>query len=52
MTSVRERFAANVRQAREKAGISQEALADECDLHRTEISCSSAASARRALRRS
>jgi transcriptional regulator with XRE-family HTH domain len=38
MTSVREQFAANLRQAREKAGISQEALADECDLHRTEIS--------------
>jgi transcriptional regulator with XRE-family HTH domain len=38
MTSVREQFAANLRQAREKAGISQETLADECDLHRTEIS--------------
>jgi transcriptional regulator with XRE-family HTH domain len=33
-----ERFAANLRQARIKAGISQEALADLCELHRTEIS--------------
>ena len=28
----------NVRQAREKLGLSQEALADAADLHRTEIS--------------
>jgi transcriptional regulator with XRE-family HTH domain len=33
-----ERFATNLRQARVKAGISQEALGDLCDLHRTEIS--------------
>jgi transcriptional regulator with XRE-family HTH domain len=38
MTSVREQFAANLRQARDRAGISQETLAAECDLHRTEIS--------------
>jgi transcriptional regulator with XRE-family HTH domain len=37
-TSLREQFAANVRQARDKACISQEALADKCELHRTEIS--------------
>jgi transcriptional regulator with XRE-family HTH domain len=29
---------ANPRRCRDKAGISQEALADKCDLHRTEIS--------------
>lgn len=33
-----ERFAANLRQARVKAGISQEELGRRCDLHRTEIS--------------
>lgn len=33
-----ERFATNLRQARIKAGISQEALGDLCELHRTEIS--------------
>lgn len=33
-----ERFAVNLRQARIKAGISQEALGDLCELHRTEIS--------------
>jgi transcriptional regulator with XRE-family HTH domain len=33
-----ERFAANLRQARTKAGISQEELGERCDLHRTEIS--------------
>jgi transcriptional regulator with XRE-family HTH domain len=38
MDSLREQFAENLRQARAKAGISQEALADKCDLHRTEIS--------------
>jgi transcriptional regulator with XRE-family HTH domain len=38
MTSARKQFALNLRQARDRAGISQEALADECDLHRTEIS--------------
>jgi transcriptional regulator with XRE-family HTH domain len=36
--SLREQFAANLRQAREEAGISQEALASKCELHRTEIS--------------
>ena len=38
MDSVRTQFAANLRQHRERAGLSQEALADICDLHRTEIS--------------
>lgn len=33
-----ERFAVNLRQARTKAGISQEDLGNRCDLHRTEIS--------------
>ena len=33
-----ERFAANLRSARTKVGISQEELGDRCDLHRTEIS--------------
>lgn len=35
---VRERFAQNLRLLRERAGISQEALAKACDLHRTEVS--------------
>ena len=34
----RERFAINLRRAREKAGISQEELGFLCDLHRTDIS--------------
>jgi transcriptional regulator with XRE-family HTH domain len=38
MESVRQQFAASLRSQREKAGLSQEALADICDLHRTEIS--------------
>ncbi len=38
MKSVRDQFAANLRLHREKVGLSQEALADLCDLHRTEIS--------------
>ena len=38
MPSTREQFAENLRSARDKSGLSQEALADECDLHRTEIS--------------
>ena len=36
--SVRNQFAANLRQHRNRAGLSQEALAAICDLHRTEIS--------------
>jgi transcriptional regulator with XRE-family HTH domain len=35
---VRRQFAANLRQLRGRAGLSQEALADICNLHRTEIS--------------
>ena len=38
MPSVRDTFAANLKRERLRAGISQEALADACDLHRTEIS--------------
>ena len=38
MPSTREQFADNLRRARDKSGLSQEALADVCDLHRTEIS--------------
>jgi transcriptional regulator with XRE-family HTH domain len=38
MESVREQFAANLRRHRTRVGLSQEALADVCDLHRTEIS--------------
>jgi len=33
-----DRFAANLRQARTKAGVSQEELGYRCELHRTEIS--------------
>jgi transcriptional regulator with XRE-family HTH domain len=33
-----DRFAANLRQARTEAGISQEELGYRCELHRTEIS--------------
>jgi len=36
--SPQQRFAANLRRARTKAGISQEELARRCDLHRTEVS--------------
>jgi transcriptional regulator with XRE-family HTH domain len=36
--SPQERFAANLRSARTKVGISQEELGDRCELHRTEIS--------------
>jgi transcriptional regulator with XRE-family HTH domain len=36
--TTREQFAENLRQQRGRAGLSQEALADVCDLHRTEIS--------------
>jgi transcriptional regulator with XRE-family HTH domain len=38
MPSTREQFAENLKRQRDKAGLSQEALADVCDLHRTEIS--------------
>jgi transcriptional regulator with XRE-family HTH domain len=38
MPTSREQFAENLRQQRDRAGLSQEALADACDLHRTEIS--------------
>ena len=34
----RDRFSANLRRAREAAGISQEELADRCEIHRTEVS--------------
>lgn len=34
----RERFAVNLRQARETAGISQEELSERIEVHRTEIS--------------
>jgi transcriptional regulator with XRE-family HTH domain len=34
----RERFAINLRKARQKKGISQEELGFRCELHRTEIS--------------
>jgi transcriptional regulator with XRE-family HTH domain len=35
---IREQFATNLRRHRARVGLSQEALADVCDLHRTEIS--------------
>jgi transcriptional regulator with XRE-family HTH domain len=35
---IRDRFAVNLRRAREAKGISQEELGFNCDLHRTEIS--------------
>lgn len=34
----RDRFAVNLRRARETAGISQEELAERCEIHRTEVS--------------
>jgi transcriptional regulator with XRE-family HTH domain len=36
-TSARLRFATNMRKARNEIGISQEAFADQCGLHRTYI---------------
>jgi len=38
METVRKQFADNLRLQRVQAGLSQEALADRCGLHRTEIS--------------
>ena len=38
MESIRQQFADNLRANRERLGLSQEALAEICDLHRTEIS--------------
>jgi len=38
MELVRKQFAANLRHHRDRAGLSQDALADICALHRTEIS--------------
>ena len=38
MDDVRKQFAINLRHHRDRAGLSQEALAEICRLHRTEIS--------------
>ena len=34
----RDRFASNLRRARKAAGVSQEDLAERCEIHRTEVS--------------
>jgi transcriptional regulator with XRE-family HTH domain len=34
----RDRFATNLRRARKAAGVSQEELAERCEIHRTEVS--------------
>jgi transcriptional regulator with XRE-family HTH domain len=34
----RDRFSVNLRRARQTAGISQEELAERCEIHRTEVS--------------
>jgi transcriptional regulator with XRE-family HTH domain len=34
----RERFGANLKAARKKAGLSQQEIGDRCDIHRTEVS--------------
>ncbi|HEY5941762.1 MAG TPA: helix-turn-helix transcriptional regulator [Solirubrobacterales bacterium] len=34
----RDRFATNLRRARKAAGVSQEDLAERCEIHRTEVS--------------
>jgi transcriptional regulator with XRE-family HTH domain len=34
----RDRFATNLRRARKEAGVSQEDLAERCEIHRTEVS--------------
>ena len=36
-TATRKQFASNLRHVRERAGLSQEALADEAELHRTYV---------------
>jgi transcriptional regulator with XRE-family HTH domain len=38
MDSLRDQFARNLRHHRDEAGLSQEELAEICELHRTEIS--------------
>lgn len=37
VTDTRKQFASNLRHERERAGLSQEALADEAELHRTYV---------------